>query len=151
MIVTQHVTGNLQSAFFIIDYQLIHAQFHASKRRTSPISLTCGPLNCYLHQDDDAHLENHAIPAAPCPENVPGAIQALVHTFRSYNRRPQVEYIEACASGLETALHADGFRTESRTVLMACTESTLSIPEPPPGLELAVRGADGSLEDYRQF
>lgn len=133
------------------DFFKIHDQFHANKRATSPIILPAGPFTCYLNPKSPAHYENYAVPHMRKPEKAKGGIEQLVEVFTEHTRNPRLEYIEACAPGLETALVQAGFRTESRSLLMICEPESLLERPAPAGCTLSVLDETGDLETYRQF
>lgn len=129
----------------------IQETIRASNQRSSPLVVEAGPFTCFLHPTDPAHYANYAMPNRLLPDVQPEEILALVEVFNRHDRRPRLEFIAPCAPTLEQSLHAFGFTTDSKTVLMVCTSATLRQPPAIPGLVCIPLGPESSLEDYRQY
>ncbi|TDC34944.1 GNAT family N-acetyltransferase [Micromonospora sp. 15K316] len=83
--------------------------------------------------------------ATPQPDAaITGAdVEALVAAFRDIRRIPRLEYVTACAPGLEAQLRAAGFTVEARHDYLVCSPGALAVPAAPDGVELAVPATDG--------
>lgn len=135
----------------MINFLKIQHQIHASNLCSSPLAVPVGPFTCFIHPNDTAPYANYAIPFGLSPENWDAAIKELVDVFASHQRVPRLEFIDACAPELETALNQYGFVTESHLVLLICTPQTLQPTSSIPGLTFEFLDTESTLESYRQF
>lgn len=117
----------------MIEIERIQGQLRAAVR-LSHEAVAVPPFTCFFNPDSDATYANYAIPDTPVGAEIEPALQELAQLFRSRNRRPRFEYLEAYAPGLAGALEQHGYHCEMRSLLMVCTPATLSRPVWPDGL-----------------
>ncbi len=101
-----------------------------------------GPFLVTVTLENENPYLNYGIPAdgaTPTPEDV----AQLVAAFLELGRKPRLEYIPDLAPAVEPSLVAVGFKVESRTPLMVCSEVTnVAVPE---GIELVEPTTDEEI------
>ena len=113
-----------------LELQCAARQFAAGMAQGSTIVETTG---YHVHFWPQPHPFYRSI---AIPRNVdacaPAAIGAMIGTFTARQGTPRLEFFAEMNPGLETALHARGFRTEMRAPVLVCTS-------PPAGAERGER------------
>lgn len=106
-----------------------------------PLPVRCGPFVVGLDPAIEHPGINYATPVPGAP--ISGAdVTALVAAFRSYGRKPRLEYVVSSAPGLEELLLAAGFAVEERHEYLVCTPGSLAVPPAPDGYELREPATD---------
>lgn len=100
-----------------------------------PAALEAGPFVLGLDPATASTHVNYATPRPGVPISADD-VDSLVEAFARASRRPRLEYVTACAPGLEELLLSAGFQVEERHDYLVCTPDTLLVPPPPPGYDL---------------
>ena len=109
---------------------------------TRPNAVESGPFVLGLdHGSDSPHI-NYATPL-PGAEITAADVDDLVTAFGG--RPPRLEYVTACAPGLEKLLLDAGFAVEARHEYLTCTPATLVAQPVPAGFELFVPETDEEI------
>ena len=126
----------------------IQSQLRASAAATFE-TVAIPPFTCFVNADDANPGYNYAIPDEAFDSDPGQALDDLAALYRSRDRSPRFEFLEAYAPGLSTALAERGYRLEMRSYLMTCTLADAT--SPPPILGVTVRAlTDASpLSDFQ--
>ncbi|MEV4345923.1 GNAT family N-acetyltransferase [Actinoplanes sp. NPDC049596] len=109
----------------ILDVRIQQSVVANLSKRPTPVHT--GPFVIGVDPGTDSPGINYATP-------IPGAaisgadVTALVAAFRSYARKPRLEYVVSTAPGLEELLLAAGFTVEERHEYLVCTPGSLRTP-----------------------
>lgn len=97
-----------------------------------PALVEAGPFVIGIDPVTTSPWINYATPKAGAVITA-GDIQALVDAFRDAERQPRLEYVAACAPGLDMLLKDAGFVPEARHEYLICTPESF-IEAPPAAL-----------------
>ncbi|MBG6065413.1 GNAT family N-acetyltransferase [Micromonospora ureilytica] len=106
-----------------------------------PAPVEVGPFVIGMDPTTTSPHINYATPR-PGAAITAADVTALVAAFRAAGRKPRLEYVSSCASGLEAQLVADGFTVEARHTYLICVPSALTAPPTLDGLNLREPGTD---------
>ena len=126
----------------------IQSQLRASAATTFEAT-TFPPFTCFLNPDDSMPSYNYAIPDEPILDEPETALDDLAVFYRSRERAPRFEFLEAYVPGLSTALERRGYRLEMRSYLMTCTPTDSTGLPPMPGLTVRPLTDASPLSDYQ--
>ncbi|XVU23874.1 GNAT family N-acetyltransferase [Actinoplanes sp. CA-054009] len=110
---------------------------------TRPTPVHTGPFVIGVDPSTDSTGINYATPLPGA--QISGAdVAALVAAFRSYDRKPRLEYVVSTAPGLERLLLDAGFTVEERHEYLVCTTDSIEPVPAPDGYTLRepATGAD---------
>lgn len=107
------------------------------------------PFTCFVNADDANPGYNYAIPDAPITGDPGQPLDDLAAFYRSRDRSPRFEFLEAYAQGLSPALEKRGYRLEMRSYLMTCTPADLIAPSPIAGVSVRPLTEASSLSDFQ--
>jgi len=109
------------------------------------------PFTLFFHPTNSFKYFNYAIPDNACAHVQADVFHAMRKAFHDRRRTARLEFFEAFAPDLPTALRANGFTEEARQWSMLCTPSTL-LPAPAvDGLVSINLGPETSWENARDF
>lgn len=130
----------------------IQAQMRAVARRQYE-TVAVPPFTLFFHDRDPLPYFNYAIPDGPGASscNLAGPLDRLEAEFRSRDRVPRFEFVEACAPRLAEALEAHGFALENRAQLMVCPRGEERAAPAVSGLDLATLEAATALGEFTAF
>ncbi|MFG1988455.1 GNAT family N-acetyltransferase [Actinoplanes sp. NPDC048988] len=108
---------------------------------TRPTPVRTGPFVIGIDPSIDSPGINYATPL-PGAEISGADVTALVTAFRSYDRKPRLEYVVSTAPGLEQLLLDAGFTVEERHEYLVCTPDSIQLRPAPDGYELREPATD---------
>lgn len=128
----------------------LQAQLRAGARATYE-AVALPPFTCFVNPDDAAPGYNYAIPDEPLAGDPGQALDDLAAFYRTRDRLPRFEFLEAYAPSLSSALAARGYRLEMRSYLMTCTPAELKPPPAIPGVGVRRLTDASPLVDFQQM
>ncbi|MFF5081257.1 GNAT family N-acetyltransferase [Actinoplanes sp. NPDC000266] len=111
-----------------LDVRIQHSVVANLSSRPTPVRV--GPFVIGVDPSTDSTGINYATPL-PGAEISGADVTALVAAFRSYARKPRLEYVVSTAPGLERLLLDAGFTVEERHEYLVCTPDSIQ-PRPAP-------------------
>jgi GNAT superfamily N-acetyltransferase len=109
------------------------------------------PFTLFFHPTDALPYFNYAIPDEPVGGDLQRPLARLRAEFNARGRQPRLEFIEAFAPDLATALRAEGFVEEARLHLMICTADSYRPATRVPGLTVAVLTGSSPAAEAQDF
>jgi ribosomal protein S18 acetylase RimI-like enzyme len=132
----------------VTEAERIQAYIRATGARIKDV-VPSPPFTALFHPRNAMTYLNFAVPDGPAGGDLSGPLTDLVALFRSRDRAPRIEYVEAFAPELGPALEQFGFELELRTPVMVCDrESARPAPEVP-GLRIAQLTPDSPLDEVQ--
>lgn len=107
------------------------------------------PFTCFVNPDDANRGYNYAIPDEPITGDPGQPLDDLAAFYRSRERSPRFEFLEAYAPRLSTALEKRGYRLEMRSYLMTCIQNEAITPSPIPGVSIRPLTDASPLADFQ--